>query len=83
VVRVHALHFVKVNFPFSPGTTVAFGTPVGGVLFSIEVTSSFYYVDSLWRAFFVATCGELVFILSHRLGTINAALNVALRFSTH
>jgi H+/Cl- antiporter ClcA len=51
------------------GTTIAFGTPVGGVLFSIEVTSSFYLVDSLWRGFFVAVCAESVFVISHRLGT--------------
>jgi len=49
------------------GTTVAFGTPIGGVLFSIEVTSSFYLVDSLWRGFFVAGCGNLVYTVSHRL----------------
>jgi H+/Cl- antiporter ClcA len=51
------------------GTTIAFGTPVGGVLFSIEVTSSFYLVDNLWRSFFVAVCAESLFVISHRLGS--------------
>jgi len=31
-----------------------FGAPVGGVLFSIEVTSTYYLVNNLWRAFLCA-----------------------------
>ena len=30
------------------GVTATFGTPIGGVLFSIEVTSSNYIVANLW-----------------------------------
>ena len=33
------------------GVTAVFGTPVGGVLFSIEVTATYYQVGGLWRAF--------------------------------
>lgn len=29
-----------------------FGAPIGGVLFSIEVISTFYVVNNLWKAFF-------------------------------
>jgi len=36
------------------GVAAAFGTPIGGVLFSIEVTSSFYMISNLWRGFFVS-----------------------------
>jgi len=36
------------------GVTAAFGTPVGGVLFSIEVTSAYYMVSNLWRCFFTS-----------------------------
>lgn len=33
------------------GVTAVLGAPVGGVLFSIEVTSTYYQVSSLWRGF--------------------------------
>jgi len=33
------------------GVTSVLGAPVGGVLFSIEVTSTYYQVSSLWRGF--------------------------------
>lgn len=36
------------------GVTATFGAPVGGVLFSIEVTASYYAVSGLWRAFICA-----------------------------
>lgn len=34
------------------GVTATFGAPIGGVLFSIEVTSTYYMVNNLWKAFF-------------------------------
>ena len=34
------------------GVTAAFVAPIGGVLFSIEVTSTYYMVNHLWKAFF-------------------------------
>jgi H+/Cl- antiporter ClcA len=34
------------------GVTATFGAPIGGVLFSIEVTSTYYMVSNLWKAFF-------------------------------
>jgi len=36
------------------GVTATFGTPVGGVLFSIEVTATYYVVSNLWKSFFCA-----------------------------
>ena len=39
------------------GVSTSFGSTIGGVIFSIEVTSSFYLVETLWKGFFVATCG--------------------------
>ena len=41
------------------GVSAAFGSPVGGVLFSIEVTSTYYSISHLWKAFFTAVCGTL------------------------
>lgn len=34
------------------GVTATFGTPIGGVLFSIEVTTTYYITSNYWRAFF-------------------------------
>lgn len=42
------------------GTTVAFGAPIGGVLFSIEVASTYYMVGNLWKAFFCGTCAIMM-----------------------
>lgn len=36
------------------GVTATFGAPIGGVLFSIEVTSTYYFVSNLWKTFFGA-----------------------------
>jgi chloride channel 2 len=34
------------------GITLALGTPLGGVLFSIESTASIYIVSNIWKSFF-------------------------------
>jgi H+/Cl- antiporter ClcA len=34
------------------GITLALGTPLGGVLFSIECTASIYIVSNIWKSFF-------------------------------
>lgn len=36
---------------------------MAGVLFSIEVTSSYFAVRNYWRGFYSAVCGALVFRL--------------------
>lgn len=38
------------------GVTATFNAPIGGVIFSIEVTSTYYAVNDLWKAFFTAGC---------------------------
>lgn len=39
------------------GVTATFGTPIGGVLFSIEVTTTYYVTSNYWRSFFVSVRG--------------------------
>ncbi|EGT30588.1 CBN-CLH-4 protein [Caenorhabditis brenneri] len=39
------------------GVACTFSSPVGGVLFSIEVTTMYFSVRSYWRGFFAACCG--------------------------
>lgn len=50
------------------GVSLAFGTPIGGVLFSIEVTSSFYLVGNMWRGYFAATFATLFLKIIHQSG---------------
>jgi Voltage gated chloride channel len=45
------------------GVAVTFGAPIGGVLFSIEVTTWYYATRNYWLAFFSSIWGGLTFIL--------------------
>merc|ERR1719422_3077764 len=45
------------------GVACCFGAPIGGVLFSIEVTSVYFAVRNYWRGFFAAVIGAIVFRL--------------------
>lgn len=45
------------------GVGSCFAAPVGGVLFSIEVTTVYFAVRNYWRGFFAAVCGATVFRL--------------------
>ena len=52
------------------GVTATFGTPIGGVLFSIEVTSTYYMVSNLWKAFFCSVWGIIAFKVLSVLGSV-------------
>ncbi|XP_066535226.1 chloride channel protein 2-like [Hoplias malabaricus] len=43
------------------GIACCFGSPVGGVLYSIEMASSFIMVSNYWKGLFAATIGAFVF----------------------
>ncbi|VDP17523.1 unnamed protein product [Heligmosomoides polygyrus] len=43
------------------GVACTFSTPIGGVLFSIEVTSAYFAVRNYWRGFFAAICAATTF----------------------
>lgn len=45
------------------GVGACFAAPVGGVLFSIEVTTTYFAVRNYWRGFFAAVCGATIFRL--------------------
>ncbi|KXJ08050.1 Chloride channel protein 2 [Exaiptasia diaphana] len=45
------------------GVSSCFGSPIGGVLFSIEVTATYFAVRNYWRGFYAAVCGAFVFRL--------------------
>ena len=50
----------------SAGVTATFGAPIGGVLFSIEATSTYYFVSNLWKTFFCA-CAWVMFMKFYSL----------------
>jgi H+/Cl- antiporter ClcA len=41
------------------GVSSAFNAPVGGLLFSVEVTASFYLVGNYWKSFIAAMAGSV------------------------
>ncbi|XP_046703183.1 chloride channel protein 1 isoform X2 [Silurus meridionalis] len=43
------------------GVGTCFGAPLGGVLFSIEVTSTYFAVRNYWRGYFAATFSAFIF----------------------
>ncbi|CAD5221547.1 unnamed protein product [Bursaphelenchus okinawaensis] len=45
------------------GVACVFSAPVGGVLFSIEVTSAYFAIRNYWRGFLAAACAASVFRL--------------------
>ncbi|KAK2168076.1 hypothetical protein NP493_1244g00035 [Ridgeia piscesae] len=65
------------------GVACTFAAPIGGVLFSIEVTASYFAVRNYWRGFYSAVCGALVFrilaIIFKREETITALFKTNLR----
>ena len=66
------------------GVSSTFGAPIGGVLFSIEATSSFYQTQNYWKGFYCAVCGAFVFQeLGFLSSTSRDAANVASLFQTN
>ena len=50
------------------GVTCTFGAPIGGVLFAVEVSSSTFTVNNLWKSFFTSTITVLFFKSVGKLG---------------
>lgn len=49
------------------GTVATFGSPIGGVLFSMELTSTYYMVGNLWKCFVCAMAAIIIYHLMHTL----------------
>ena len=63
------------------GVSCCFAAPIGGVLFSIEVTSTYFAVRDYWRAFFGSVMAALVFRVSGRIQDYFKNLYEILNFS--
>jgi len=84
--RIHkndATYLEMLSAACASGVTLAFGSPVGGVLFSIEVTTSFYLISNLWRGFFVSACGALLLTAVDQSGLIALFLPSTSKESFH
>jgi H+/Cl- antiporter ClcA/CBS domain-containing protein len=45
------------------GLATVFNAPVGGLLFSVEVTSTYYLISNYWRSFMAATAGSAIYTI--------------------
>ncbi|PIC45209.1 hypothetical protein B9Z55_005308 [Caenorhabditis nigoni] len=64
------------------GVACTFSAPIGGVLFSIEVTSVYFAVRNYWRGFFAATCSATIFRIL-RMFSVSAAVTVEAHYQTN
>jgi H+/Cl- antiporter ClcA len=53
------------------GVTATFQGPVGGPLFTLEITSSFFTVNSIWKTFFCSVSTILFYIVFHEIGKVD------------
>eukprot|EP01095_Lingulamoeba_sp_RSL-Kostka_P004541 TRINITY_DN15776_c0_g1_i1.p1 TRINITY_DN15776_c0_g1~~TRINITY_DN15776_c0_g1_i1.p1 ORF type:complete len:786 (+),score=233.63 TRINITY_DN15776_c0_g1_i1:46-2403(+) len=65
-----ALKFQLLSAGCAVGVSTVFGAPIGGVLFSIEVTTTYFVMQNLWKSFFCAVCGALIVKLGGQQGLI-------------
>ena len=65
------------------GVVATFGTPIGGVLFSVEVTATFYTVSNLWRAFVGAIACSLCFQAAHEYELIETVPTTDITYVPH
>lgn len=55
-----ALRFQMLSAGCAAGVACTFGAPIGAVLFSIEVTATYFQVQNLWKSFFCAIVAALI-----------------------
>lgn len=57
----HTLRHQIFTAAIAVGITATFGAPIGGVLFSLELTTNFYNIFNLWKSLFAATIAVIIF----------------------
>lgn len=65
-----AMHKQLMAAAVAAGVTTTFGAPIGGTLFSIEVTSTYVTIASLWKTFFCAVMAMVSFEALHSIGVV-------------
>lgn len=57
------------------GLASSFGTPIGGVLYALETTTSFYLVPTFWKCMLSTLAGSLVYDLLYKTPLVEAFEN--------
>lgn len=57
------------------GLASSFGTPIGGVLYALETTASFYLVPTFWKCVLSTLAGSLVYDLLYKTPLVQAFQN--------
>lgn len=57
------------------GLASSFGTPIGGVLYALETTSSFYLVPTFWKCMLATLSGSFVYDLLYKTPLVEAFQN--------
>eukprot|EP00011_Vannellida_sp_DIVA3-517-6-12_P004637 CAMPEP_0114610798 /NCGR_PEP_ID=MMETSP0168-20121206/3787_1 /TAXON_ID=95228 ORGANISM="Vannella sp., Strain DIVA3 517/6/12" /NCGR_SAMPLE_ID=MMETSP0168 /ASSEMBLY_ACC=CAM_ASM_000044 /LENGTH=881 /DNA_ID=CAMNT_0001821753 /DNA_START=49 /DNA_END=2691 /DNA_ORIENTATION=+ len=65
-----ALRFQMLSAGCAVGVSSIFGAPVGGVLFAIEVTTTYFLMQNLWKSFFCAVAGTLIVKIGGQSGLL-------------
>jgi chloride channel 2 len=52
------------------GIIATFGTTFGGIIFSIELTATYFMVSSLWKCFFCSTITILSYWMFHQIYSV-------------
>ena len=63
------------------GMTCTFGAPMGAVMFSIEVSSTYYMVSNLFKSFFCATFSLIIFKITDMISWMH--LSFPTKFPTN
>lgn len=59
------------------GLASSFGTPIGGVLYALETTSSFYLVPTFWKCVLATLAGSCVYDLLYKTPLVEAFDNTS------
>lgn len=59
------------------GLASSFGTPIGGVLYALETTASFYLVPTFWKSLLSTVAGALVYDMLYKTPLVEAFENTS------
>lgn len=65
------------------GLASSFGTPIGGVLYALETTASFYLVPTFWKCMLATLAGSLVYDLLYKTPLVEAFANTSFEASDY
>lgn len=73
--RDRALRMQVMACACAVGLASSFGTPIGGVLYALETTASFYLVPTFWKSVWATLAGSFVYDLLYKTPIVQAFQN--------